>query len=104
LRSNIGMYCTDAITGETLFEIAAPLSARKVWLEGQAGLEKVRVTMRRVQSRWLARVALAPGWFFYRFKVDGRLRLDSGVGRLRSDDGQRYNLAVIQSSRPNSRK
>jgi hypothetical protein len=94
------MYCKDTLTGETLFEIAAPLSAHKVLLEGRTGLENVRVTMHRVQSRWLARLALAPGWFFYRFKVDGRLRLEPGAGRLRTGDGQRYNLAVIESNLP----
>lgn len=102
---NIIMYCTDAITGETLFEFAAPVSARKVLLEGCRGAENVRVPMRRVRSRWKARLAIAPGWFFYRYKVDGHLRLDAGAGRLRTGDGQRYNLAVIQSCLPShSRK
>jgi hypothetical protein len=37
--------------------------------------------------------------------MDGRLQLDAGAGRLRTEDGQRYNQAVIQSGLPsNSRK
>ena len=89
------MYCCEGFSGKTLFEVSAPLAARFVMLEGRSGGETYRVRMHRKKSRWFVKLALAPGWFFYRFNVDNRLRLDRGAGRLRTGDGQRYNLAII---------
>ena len=52
------MYCTDAATGETRFELTKPASAREVFLECFSPRKKFRVPMVRERSRWTARVAL----------------------------------------------
>src|SRR5262245_61875258 len=89
------MYCTDAITGETRFELSAANGVREVILEFLNGGETRRVPMRRERSRWIAHLALAPGWVFYRFNLDGRPRWDRQAGSLCAGDGLRYSLAVI---------
>ncbi len=89
------MYCTDSTTGETLFAFAASTLARQVVLEGFTDNERVRVRMRRKSKRWTARVALSPGWFFYRFEVDGKTRWDRDAGRMKMQDGRPCSLALI---------
>ena len=93
------MYCVDTLTGEAVFELEVPRIAREVLLECFNQSERFCVPMQRQESRWIARMALASGWFFYRFKVDGRPRWDRGTGTARTADGRRFSLAVISRSR-----
>ena len=94
------MYCTDAATGETRFELTKPASAREVFLECFSPRKKFRVPMVRERSRWTARVALPSGWFFYRFHVDGQPRWDRDAGKMSTNDGGRCSLAIIHHSHP----
>ena len=89
------MYRTDKSTGETIFRLAIPQRARAVFLECFNEREHFCVPMRRAASRWITRLPLAAGWFFYRLKVDGRASCARGVARIRMQDGQRYHMAVI---------
>jgi hypothetical protein len=89
------MYQTDAATGETVFALKERAKAREVVLEGYSETERLRVPMCRAGSGWTARIAVNPGWFFYRFCVDGRSRWDRGSGKLRSSDGGAWSLALI---------
>jgi hypothetical protein len=90
------MYQMDAATGETVFALAELAGAREVVLEGFSETERLRVPMRRGGAGWMTRIAVNPGWLFYRFCVDGRARWDRGSGRLRSTDGGTWSLALIQ--------
>lgn len=96
------MYCTDAATGETRFELNRPATARarEVFLECFSPRENFRIPMIRQRSRWTACVALPPGWFFYRFHIDGRPRWDRDGGTMRTDDGARCSLAIINHRHP----
>ena len=89
------MYRTDAATGKTKFELARPTRTVEVFLECFRAQEKFRVPMIRERTRWIARLALPPGWFFYRFHVDGRPRWDGDSGTVRTGDGARCSLAII---------
>jgi hypothetical protein len=60
------MYQTDAITGETVFALPGRGDAREVVLEGFSETARLRVPMRPADSGWTARIAVKPGWFFYR--------------------------------------
>jgi hypothetical protein len=51
--------------------------------------------MKRAQSRWMVRLALPMGVFFYRFHVDGRPHWDRDSGRMNASNGDRYSLALI---------
>ena len=89
------MYCTDVITGETRFEFNAPNRVREVMLEFVNGDENRRVPMRREHSRWVASLPLSPGWFFYRFTLDGRPRWDRETGSVGAGGGVRCSLAIV---------
>jgi len=89
------MYRTDVMTGETVFALRQPSKAREVVLEGFSDRGPLRVPMSHEAAGWVARIALAPGWFFYRFNVDGRARHDRSAGKLRSADGHPWSLALI---------
>ena len=89
------MYRTDVRTGETVFALPQPSGAREVVLEGFSDHGPLRVPMSHEAAGWVARLALAPGWFFYRFSIDGRPRYDRSAGKLKSADGQAWSLALI---------
>jgi hypothetical protein len=89
------MNYVDRSTGEMVFELARA-TARTVNLVLGFGQEQLRrLPMRLDRGRWVARLALQPGWVFYSFEVDGRLKGDSEAGRLRSADGTRCSLALV---------
>jgi hypothetical protein len=97
------MYRMDDSTGETVFALrnrSGTSQAREVLLEGFSEHGPLRVPMRREAVGWVARLAITPGWFFYRFCVDGRAKWDRGAGRMRAADGRPWSLAVIHSSLP----
>jgi hypothetical protein len=96
------MYRNDKRTGETEFALDAVNSAREVVLEGFSGNARLRIPMHRVARRWVARIALGPGWFFYRFCIDGRTRQDRPGAKLRTADGQSWSVALIVSGKPAS--
>lgn len=98
------MCCTDAITGETLFSYSAPTFSRKVILEYFFNHKCFRIPMRQQASEWIARVALSPGWIFYRFEVDGKVRRDREGNKLKALDGRPCSLAVIQPAAGSRRK
>jgi hypothetical protein len=52
------MYCTDASTGQTRFEIDQSAAAREVVLECFNEQERFRVPMTRKQARWTACVTV----------------------------------------------
>jgi len=89
------MYRNNMATGETEFALQAGREAREVVLEGFSETERMRVPMRRAAGGWVARVAVSPGWFFYRFCIDGRKRWDRAAGRLRTTDGGTWSLALV---------
>ena len=91
------MYCNDTATGETEFALDAGDGAREVMLEGFSDRERVRVPMHRAACGWVTRIAVHPGWFFYRFCIDGRTRWDRSAGKLRTADGSAWSLALINS-------
>ena len=93
------MYRTDVRTGGTVFALPQPAGARKVVLEGFSDQGPLRVPMSHEAAGWVARLALAPGWFFYRFSIDGRARHDRSAGKLKSADGQSWSLALINGIR-----
>ena len=93
------MYRTDAATGETQFEMARPTRADEVFLECFRAQEKIRVPMTRGRAGWIARLALPTGWFFYRFHVDGRPCWDRDASTMRTADGARCSLAIINHCR-----
>jgi hypothetical protein len=93
------MYCTDAVTGLTEFAFPGVRAAREVFLECFTERNHFRVPMRREATRWIARLALAPGLLFYRFEVDGKARRDRQRGKLKTQDGQPCSLAVIVRAR-----
>lgn len=93
------MYRNDTLTGETEFALDADAGAREVVLEGFTETERMRVPMRRADCRWVARIVVVPGWFFYRFSIDGRARRDRSGGKLRTADGESWSLALIPSGR-----
>lgn len=94
-----GMYRNDTLTGETEFALDADAGAREVVLEGFTETERMRVPMRRAEHVWVARIVVDPGWFFYRFSIDGRRRRDRTGGKLRTTDGESWSLALIPSGR-----
>lgn len=94
-----GMYRTDVRTGETVFALPQPTGAYEVVLEGFSEQGPLRVLMSPEASGWVARLALAPGWFFYRFCIDGQARYDRSAGKLKSADGQAWSLALISGIR-----
>ena len=94
-----GMYRNDTLTGETEFALDADVGAREVVLEGFTETERMRVPMHRVHRGWVARIVVDPGWFFYRFRIDGRSRRDRAGGKLRTADGESWSLALIQAAR-----
>lgn len=87
------------LTGETEFALDADAGAREVVLEGFTETERMRVPMHRADRGWVARIAVDPGWFFYRFSIDGRSRRDRAGGKLRTADGQSWSFALIPSGR-----
>ena len=91
------MYRMDAATGETIFALTARATVQEVVLEGFSETEsqRLRVPMRREAAGWVARLPVRPGWFFYRFCVDGRVRSDRGPGKVRASDGAAWSLALI---------
>jgi hypothetical protein len=93
------MYCNDADTGRTLFVLPTRVGMRKVMLEGFSENQKFRVPMRRKARNWFVRLAIMPGWFVYRFEVDGRAKWDRDVGKCKSADGRACSLAVISGAR-----
>lgn len=93
------MYRNDTLTGETEFALDADAGAREVVLEGFTETERLRVPMRRGGRGWVARITVDPGWFFYRFSIDGRARRDRSGGKLRTADGESWSLALISSGR-----
>jgi hypothetical protein len=95
MRFHRRMYCTDSVTGVTEFAFPALHEAREVFLECFSGRNHFRVPMRRQASQWIARLKLAPGLLFYRFKVDGKARRDRHSSRMKTQDGQPCSLAVI---------
>ncbi len=68
-------------------------------LEGFSDQGRLRVPMIRETAGWVARLALTLGWFFYRFRIDGRLRHDRFAGKLTSADGHTWSLALISGMR-----
>jgi len=89
------MYSTSNVTGETTFQLTIQHRARQVILECFSESNRFRVPMRRAASRWIARLPLRTGWVFYRFRVDGRISCGRGLGRIRTQEGELYHLAVI---------
>ena len=98
---NLHMYRIDSATGETVFALTAGTSVREVVLEGFSETERLRVPMQLGPTGWVARIVVRPGWFFYRFCVDGRTRSDRGSGKVRSADGGSWSLALINKCRLN---
>jgi hypothetical protein len=92
---NHGMYCTDSLTGVTEFAFPGMRAASEVFLECFTERGHLRVPMRREATKWIARLALAPGLLFYRFEVDGKARRDRNRSRMKTQDGQPCSLAVI---------
>jgi hypothetical protein len=89
------MNYVDRSTGEMVFELVRA-TARKVNLVLGLGQEQLRrLPMRLEKGRWIARLVLQPGWVFYSFEVDGRLKGDTEAGRLRFKDGSRGSLAMV---------
>jgi hypothetical protein len=95
LGFNMPMYCTDSVTGETLFQFHAHRAARSVILEAIANHQQLRVQMRRVAGDWIARLKLPSGWCIYRFEVDGRSQWDRSTGKMKTSDGRPCSLAMI---------
>lgn len=93
------MYRNDTTTGETEFALESGDGAREVVLEGFSENGQMRVPMRREARGWVTRVAVAPGWFFYRFCIDGRARWDRTAGKVRTADGTAWSLALIHAGR-----
>ena len=93
------MYRTDSATGETEFALDARDGTREVVLEGFSETERLSIPMRRAAGGWVARIAVHPGWFFYRFCIDGRARWDRSAGKLRTTDGSAWSLALINGTR-----
>ena len=89
------MCCTDSVTGETLFSFSSPKMIGEVILEYFINHKRFRVPMRQQASEWIARIALSPGWIFYRFEVDGIPRRDRQGNKLKTTDGRPCSLAVI---------
>lgn len=96
------MYCTDAVTGETRFELPRPVTvhAREVFLECFNLRETFRVPMIQDHARWTACMDLPTGWFFHRYHVDGRPRWDRDAGTMRTSNGARCSLAIINHRHP----
>lgn len=92
---NVRMYRMDAATGETVFALTARESVQEIVLEGFSETGRLRVPMQREARGWVARIAIQPGWFFYRFCIDGRTRSDRGMGKVRAADGGTWSLAMI---------
>jgi hypothetical protein len=90
------MYCTDSVTGETLFQFSARGMARSVVLEAFANHQRLRVQMQRCASNWIARLKLPSGWCIYRFEVDGKTQWDRQTGKMKTHDGRPCSLAMIQ--------
>jgi hypothetical protein len=97
LRFNRRMYCTDFVTGETLFQFPAPDTARSVVLETFANRKRLRVRMQRCANDWIAKLKLPSGWCFYRFEVDGKVQWDRHAGKMKTQDGRPCSLAVIST-------
>jgi hypothetical protein len=95
LEFNETMYCTDSVTGETLFQFHPHRAARSVILEAVANQRRLRVRMRRCADDWIARLKLPSGWCIYRFEVDGRSEWDRSAGKMKTRDGQPCSLAMI---------
>ncbi|MEI9960189.1 MAG: hypothetical protein WDM76_03365 [Limisphaerales bacterium] len=95
---NAVMYCTDFVTGETLFQFPAPRPARSVVLEAFANHKRLRVRMQRCASDWIARLELPSGWYIYRFEVDGKAEWDRAAGKMKTQDGRPCSLAMISSN------
>ncbi len=91
------MYCTDSVSGETLFQFPAANPARSVILEAFANRKRLRVQMRRRANDWIAKLKLPAGWYFYRFEVDGKTKWDRAVGKMKTQDGRPCSLALIQN-------
>jgi len=83
------------VTGETLFSFSSPKRTGRVVLEYFINHKCFRVPMRQQASEWIARIALSPGWIFYRFEVDGVPRRDRQGNKLKTLDGRPCSLVVI---------
>jgi hypothetical protein len=92
------MYCIDFTTGETVFSFPATPSANEVVLECFADHKLFRIKMERETGKWIARLLLTPGLWFYRVLVDGRARWDRGAGKLKTIDGSLCSFALIQKT------
>src|SRR5258708_4204159 len=92
------MYCTDFVTGETLFQFPASRRTRLVFLEASANGKRSRVRMQRRARGWVARVKLPSGWCFYHFEVDGKARWDRDAGKMKTEDGRACSLALIANN------
>ncbi|HVU07516.1 MAG TPA: hypothetical protein VHG89_03120 [Verrucomicrobiae bacterium] len=91
------MYCTDVVTGETLFQFSATRAARSVVLETFANRKRLRVQMQRCANDWIAKLKLPSGWYFYRFEVDGKIKWDRAIGKMKTRDGHPCSLAMIST-------
>jgi len=89
------MYCTDFVTGETLFQFSTANVVRSVILETLVNHKRIRLQMQRHADNWIARIKLAPGWCVYSFVVDGKARWDRDAGKMKARDGRPCSLAVI---------
>lgn len=92
------MYCTDFITGETLFQFPDSGSPRQVFLEAFADGKRLRIRMQRRTRDWIARIKLPAGWCFYCFDVDGKVRWDRDTGKMKTQDGRACSLALISNN------
>jgi hypothetical protein len=94
---NENMYCTDFLTGETLFQFSMAGRARSVILETFANRGRIRLQMKQHCGKWIARIKLAPGWCLYSFEVDGRPRWNRDAGKMKTQNGRPCSLAVIST-------
>lgn len=94
------MYCTDFVTGETLFQFPARRAARSVVLEAMANGKRLRVQMQRRANDWIANLKLPAGWCFYHFEVDGKTQWDRATGKMKTEDGRPCSLAMISTGQP----
>lgn len=72
--------------------------ARSVVLEAFANRKRLRVRMQRGAGNWIAKLKLPSGWCIYRFVVDGRMRWDRQVGKMKTHDGHPCSLAMISTA------
>lgn len=86
---------TPSLAGNTTFELKGFENARIVALAGSFNnWNQSQILMQREGGRWICRIDLQPGKYFYKFVVDGTWTIDPENPKTEADDQNNKNSVL----------